>query len=520
MNNEQLEKKIALLLEVPDEKSEYFFSLFKKKLSEFLTVGEALTIESLGTFQLKEQISHSSETKLLDPSEKALTIIFSPESTEGENDFLFINIELDEKKKDYTEFDENIFELSIGKELATDSSLGSKQEAASQSDDFELRISQLFEKSSKSKDFDLWDDHLKTKEQKSILIGDDETETKNIDDIDAQETEEEFMPLSEDDVFEDIIEDNESEAEELGDNLLDELELEEDEPDLEVVNEPEEDLEVDLQETEEQFENVEDSDPPDETNLITDSPLIDEKEEILEEAEPINNDDDIELKEENIEDAKQEEEIVGPETLNDLNVKLEEENEIEKNEDTPKTIVPEPTESGKSNKLLIYGLVAVFVIIAGISSYYLFFNNSINLADREEAVIDPINSSENETGEIKASQEQENLVSEEIKDDQEEASGRDNQVLSDAATKIPEESEESEVSKNIYFDGKNYSVQVSSWKQRIIAEREESKLSQLGFPTFVQQVYIPKFDGVWNRVRIGPYSTIEEAKEAQLKLNK
>ena len=77
---------------------------------------------------------------------------------------------------------------------------------------------------------------------------------------------------------------------------------------------------------------------------------------------------------------------------------------------------------------------------------------------------------------------------------------------------------EEEVSNNIYSDGKNYSVQISSWKQQSIAKREANKLKSRGFDAYVIKVFIQKLNGTWHRVRIGPYSTLEEAQKNQSKL--
>ena len=73
---------------------------------------------------------------------------------------------------------------------------------------------------------------------------------------------------------------------------------------------------------------------------------------------------------------------------------------------------------------------------------------------------------------------------------------------------------------NIYFDGFVYNVQISSWKQEVIAQKEVNKLVKSGFPAYKIKVYIPKFDGYWHRVRIGPFTSLQESQQILKKVNK
>ncbi len=79
----------------------------------------------------------------------------------------------------------------------------------------------------------------------------------------------------------------------------------------------------------------------------------------------------------------------------------------------------------------------------------------------------------------------------------------DNTILADT---------ENEVAKNIYFDGFVYNVQISSWKQEKIAQNEVNKLVKSGYPAYKVKVYIPKFDGYWHRVRIGPFTSLTRSR--------
>ena len=106
MNKEILENKIASLLSVSDEDKNLAFKIFKEKLSTNLQIGEAMRINDLGVFQLKEQLDHRSISKSSEKS-KNLTIVFSPQSDDPPSNSLFLNLEIEKSKDDETEFNEN-----------------------------------------------------------------------------------------------------------------------------------------------------------------------------------------------------------------------------------------------------------------------------------------------------------------------------------------------------------------------------------------------------------------------------
>lgn len=62
----------------------------------------------------------------------------------------------------------------------------------------------------------------------------------------------------------------------------------------------------------------------------------------------------------------------------------------------------------------------------------------------------------------------------------------------------------------IFSDGHLYCFQVSSWKNKIKAETEVKRLKTLGHNAFYVKAVIPG-KGIWYRVRIGFFSTLEEA---------
>ena len=69
------------------------------------------------------------------------------------------------------------------------------------------------------------------------------------------------------------------------------------------------------------------------------------------------------------------------------------------------------------------------------------------------------------------------------------------------------------VTDRIYYNGKYYTVQVSSWRTVKIAEREVNRYRNFGFDAFIYQVFIKSKGGTWNRVRIGYFNSKDEAEE-------
>jgi nucleoid DNA-binding protein len=167
MDKKELEKKVAGLLNVDAEYKELAFSQFKKKLSDFLEVGEAVKINTLGIFQMKEQLDRSDESGKVSSKDKILTLVFSPESKTSEDDSIFLNLELEEKPLDDSEFDEKVFQIGIDKPLIT--SKEDEKESDSLKKNISNSISVLINDSEKIKNFDLWEDHLKNKETKDFI---------------------------------------------------------------------------------------------------------------------------------------------------------------------------------------------------------------------------------------------------------------------------------------------------------------------------------------------------------------
>ncbi|MCK6612885.1 MAG: SPOR domain-containing protein [Ignavibacteriaceae bacterium] len=70
---------------------------------------------------------------------------------------------------------------------------------------------------------------------------------------------------------------------------------------------------------------------------------------------------------------------------------------------------------------------------------------------------------------------------------------------------------------NIFREGDNYTVQVSSWRDKAVADKEAARLERLGHPAYVQSASIPG-RGKWYRVRVGEFKTLQEAEDYSNKL--
>ena len=64
----------------------------------------------------------------------------------------------------------------------------------------------------------------------------------------------------------------------------------------------------------------------------------------------------------------------------------------------------------------------------------------------------------------------------------------------------------------IYSDGVIYCVQVSFWRNEKIADEEARSLLVKGFDSFIAIVELPDHSEIWYRVRVGYFSSLEEAR--------
>ncbi|MDA3860833.1 MAG: SPOR domain-containing protein [Melioribacteraceae bacterium] len=67
----------------------------------------------------------------------------------------------------------------------------------------------------------------------------------------------------------------------------------------------------------------------------------------------------------------------------------------------------------------------------------------------------------------------------------------------------------------IFTDGNLYCFQVSSWKTKSYADREVNKLTSKGYKSYLVSVKPKHKNSIWHRVRVGYFSSLQEAKETQ-----
>ena len=76
---------------------------------------------------------------------------------------------------------------------------------------------------------------------------------------------------------------------------------------------------------------------------------------------------------------------------------------------------------------------------------------------------------------------------------------------------------EKQISNLIFKHGGNYSVQISSWRDRNKAESEAKRLRNMGYDAFIVEKYLSALRSNWYLVRIGFFNSPEEAKQFRTK---
>lgn len=157
MKESELKTKVAELIGVSSSASELAFELFLKNLVDSVEYDQAVSIDSLGTFQLKRGT---------EPGSKDF-VLFAPshelENTSG--DSLYLKIDINYGKREDIEFDENIFSPSIGKSLLTvtrDEDEGFADGDATLQNSINDRSREIISEAGLVEDFDVWDRFNKT----------------------------------------------------------------------------------------------------------------------------------------------------------------------------------------------------------------------------------------------------------------------------------------------------------------------------------------------------------------------
>lgn len=570
MNKEQLLKNIASKLSITDSEKEYTFRILIEKVTEKISFDEALKIDGLGVFQLqKEPMPRQERTGLLPsaPREKR-TLIYSPpfENVEGNINSVFLTIDLDDLNIFPTEDVNRKFSISVNQPLipiSENESIENKDnefKSINNQHDLEEEISEIVNGGILLQNYDIWEDYL----NRNTEIDDDsefdlrnEIETnfsdessngilsgKRIDSSEESDVVEEILePLMpdkskiklDDDIkaFEQMAE---LEKKQTKDKPVEQSIFPKDEVDKKnninehdkfddtLVDFPDtnylsiENLKRELNVSDDILENDIDSNKSrnQESEEQKESPnIIDEmnsnfnlnaqnssKKSLFDELEKYLKDDNVsltnsELLHEN--NNPQEDEMA--EEFETLDSGIKGENQEQKGNMEEDQLPPEVTVNEKpfyaKMWFIISGVLLILIIIT------IFIINPFKTETKQQVPVVKENKSVTKTEE--ADTEVKPAPVEEIKQDAEQT-GLYRKLTNDM-----------QVSPQIYSDGTNFTVQVSSWKSTTIAENEVAKLKKLGYDAFIFQVFLESKNSTWNRVRIGYFNSMKEAQDFLIK---
>jgi len=474
MEKQVLKEKILKAVGLSEEQTEKVFESFLKKVSEVLDISQTIKIENIGFFQLKKEPVSRLERDSSKKSKKIL-IYKSIESVRSLGDENFLKLEIESTHEEPTAFSDSVFNLSIDKPSTIfdeSESEGGKQPDEELENTIQSKIKQLVASGVILDGYELLNKDFVSADENSA---DEDISVDDIDEKSMEEFEKQF-----------------SEAEEFDDSLIEDS----------IIKESEKDIDTDFH-----FDESIKSD--------------EQKEEIVSEESEI--------------EATSEPERKSPfDELNDLVNKEEEKSEVKENINS-QTVYDEVKSSlrkdDRGNKrLLILLFAAVFVILLVAIIYFasapstIPTQNQTFVAQKEttpqKPVPPPVKVDTTVTDSMKS------------KETTSEAALLKNESAKQVKKEIPKQAPKTNytglyrkipndvrITDRIYFDGKKYTIQVSSWKSRTIAEHEVQRLKKKGFDAFIYKVFIKSKDATYNRVRVGYFDTKNEAAQF-LKRNK
>lgn len=578
MKKESLKENIAKILGVSSVEKDLAFEIFLEKISDTLNYNQAIKIKGIGAFQLKKSELTEDEKSLIGLSDgKKDKIIYSAfdNKSSRESNSLFLSFDVKAKTKDEFEFDDEIFSPGVGKPILpindaeeSDSSIHMIKKS------LESRVTELIEESEKIDDFDIWDDfysNIEKQPNEEIILDsenddsfefqkesketyDDEQISENIEfdnkpnqesvpeDLDSDELDDNEIKNFENAFNQGLSNEKnitESFSQDEIDKILNNVEIDSNddivddnkfssEKDLDAFAEltsilaqsTDNEFDIDENKNKDKIDAV-DEDDPFATLEKTFSGEIDEPEEENEKGD-VDQFDNIDEDEETdeFEDSNQNEKDNEKELDDKI---LASTIEYSPENDIPNEEIPE--EAAKKNfGRLFWGLATLFVIVTLGGVYFLFFNESDSSTVSKDNIIVAADSIKQSNASIvkpvdKDTTQQIDKV-EETPIPKMEAVQKEEVVASNLETNnsksVLKPEDEIEVSNFIFTNGKEYSVQVSSWKSKDIADREAERLKSLGYKTAVVAANLKKL-GTWYRVRVGYFSSIEKAKEFQNK---
>lgn len=463
MEKQVLKEKILKAVGLKEEYIDDVYNSFLNKISNILQVNQTIKFEELGFFQLRiEPVSRLNR----DSSKKSNKILIF-KSIESEDQLLqenlCLNLDVEQENTQTSEFSESVFNLSIDEPSTILDE--TKPEDHNQSDDY-------LEESIH--------DYVNQFISVGLIIDGYELLAKgSVEKIDDDET-----------LSSDIIK-----------------EVSRSEP-IEPILEPEE--------------------SPEKTS--NDEAETGSKNKFDETSSEEDNDNLLETKNESV--LKLEDEKKNPfDELNDLINKAKEEPQAEEKIDS-KAAYSEVKSSVRSNdsgnkRLIILALAAVFIILLTAIIYFTTAPSSTStqvqsyLDEKVDVKAEEVIKPDSTVSDISKNKETSNkveLLKEEVKEPEQQTPRK--QLVKTSYTGLYRKIiKDDNITDRVYYDGQKYTVQISSWRSKTIAEHEVQKLKKLGFDAFIYRVYIKSKDGTWNRVRIGYFDSKNKALDF-LKINK
>lgn len=544
MNKEELINLISDKLSVKGPEEQLAFSIFVDKLSEMLNKNEAVRIKGTGVFQLKQfsipKTDSNTGNKIF---ERKFSLIYSPMTEEFAQDSntLFLKIDLP-KLRISSDFDDSVFSIGINKPMIpfTENMSGNLDTETSYlllRKSIEEKVEKILGETEKLENFDLWEDYINVKEpdaEESGLL--EENESVNEED----ESEFESSETSSTEYLKEEIKNLEA-IEEEQDEIAD---LREQENHVDMLNEI---LSDDLDSI---LEDIDEDEPDENNNLVDEEKLTQEdiKSLITEEPESEGLNDTVTPEVDLLDDISFNDIEEKPEKKK---IELPEEDSSSAGELVKQTVPVPPAEEEfgkipviKKRKFtfgkMLWFIIAGAVIVNAALVYFIFFSgNSSESEDENERIKkEQISESDKEASDGKPSEDlgkyslslnPQKSADEKIKQDSSlnpddnlrnlnaPAENSEKTVnLKDIYQDLPEETRIPNT--NIFYDGKRYNLQISSWKKMAIAETEVRKLREKGYNAFITKAYLEKFGGTWYRVKIGFFNSEKEASEYEKNL--
>lgn len=555
MTKDELKKKFCGILNISYTAREKVFQEILKKISIKLDENNALEIDHLGIFVLREE-PLTREERSISKSDFEMTkkvIYFLPKRKAGIDDteVSYLTFDLSSLDKTTSNYSDEIFSLSIDAPLLPVNKTDDIHSSSSlESENLESKIDELINNSEIIQEFDFWSEVTTYAADESEVADSDEGESELRELISQSKLVDSEEVLA--DKFDEDLESADEKFGEFGDDIIDQEELQNYSDDDTLIFDQGE-LKTDIE--------LDDLSAETESNINEDWNWGDElkkefqDEETIDAAEINKPEEDLtEVKEKKIDYEDPFEEVEKSISEIDEHIEFDESDLIEEagkhsldsnKSDDENVIVEKPLErkikdyepqvdkpSGLSFGPIFWILLSVIIFLGFFLIYFFYSEDDAKKADEvqrysgtkpkmelggeitprdkmtgAEYYQDGIDSLE-QFGEIYISQEQ--IGSAKVETEQVTKSASGSLQLGELYRQIPNENQ---LSNLVFYDGSKYNVQMSSHKSSDAAEAVARKIRNLGYDAFIVETYLPALNGTWFRVRVGFFDSKEEAEK-------